>query len=246
MTHPDGSPLTDAADSELWDLKNLASATGLRDWMYEQFATQVGANVAEVGAGIGTFSELLLTSGHVESLLLLEPEPACLAELQRRFADDHRVATSGEALPESSELAARAGTLDFVLCQNVLEHIPDDLAAVKAMADGLRPGGVLTVLVPAHPRLYGALDRIYGHERRYDKGRLRYLADAAGLDVLELKRFNSLGTFGWIATRWRAAPSLTPAKLRAYEALLPPFRAFERRWQPPFGLSLILQARRPS
>jgi SAM-dependent methyltransferase len=228
---------------ELWDLRNLAEAMRLRAWMFEQFAAHAHGVVAEVGAGIGTYSELLLETGRVDELLLVEPEDACAAELRTRFGGDPRVTIAEETLPAAPSLAAVEGRVDFVLCQNVLEHIADDGGAMSAMAAVLRPGGVLGLIVPAHPRLYGKLDAAYGHERRYDKPRLRRLAADAGLEVDRLYRFNLLGTFGWLASRWQTQPSLSPGKLRAYEALLPPFRALERRVAPPFGLSLVLIAR---
>jgi SAM-dependent methyltransferase len=230
---------------ELWDLRNLAQARRLSDWMFEQFAEHADGVVAEVGAGIGTYSDRLLRSGRVDELLLVEPEDACVSELRTRFSGDPRVTITDDLLPEAPSLAALGGRVDFVLCQNVLEHIAADGPAMSAMAAALKPGGVLGLIVPAHPRLYGKLDAAYGHERRYDKSRLRRLAAEAGLEVERLYRFNLLGTFGWLASRWQTQPSLSPGKLRAYEALLPPFRAFERRVKPPFGLSLVLLARRP-
>ena len=81
----------------------------------------------------------------------------------------------------------------------MLEHIADDHAAMAAMARTLRPGGRLTALVPAHPRLYGPLDRAFGHYRRYTRERLRDVVEAAGLEVERLYSFNLLGVLGWLA-----------------------------------------------
>jgi phospholipid N-methyltransferase len=64
------------AHDELWDLENLREARRLCDWMFEQCSAHVGGEVAEVGAGIGTFSERLMALPSVTSLLLVEPEPA--------------------------------------------------------------------------------------------------------------------------------------------------------------------------
>jgi SAM-dependent methyltransferase len=230
-------------DDEVWDLENLARARGLGDWMFEQFQDLAHGRVVEVGAGIGTFSERMLGNG-VADALLIEPEPSCAARLQDRFGADPRVIVSRELIPGSPALHARAGAVDFLLCQNVLEHIADDAGAVAAMADALAPGGALGVLVPAHPRLYGALDRRFGHERRYTRARLGGLAAAAGLRVEALYSFNLLGVAGWLVNRRRKDPKLDPRSLKAYELLLPPFRALERRRRPPFGLSLVLRARK--
>lgn len=229
---------------DLWDLEALAEARGLGDWQFAQAAPYVRGTVAEVGAGIGTFSERLLDAG-AERLLLVEPEAAGVERLRRRFGGDPRVTVAAETLPGSPALAALAGRCDLVLCQNVLEHIADDGAALAAMGAALRDEGVLVVLVPAHPRLFGALDRAYGHERRYTRARLRALAAGAGLDVTALSSFNALGIPGWwVKTHLSPAPRLDPRSLRWYERLLRLWRPLEDRVRFPVGLSLVLVARR--
>jgi SAM-dependent methyltransferase len=210
--------------------------------MFAQLPPVADARVLEVGAGIGTFSARLLEAGARE-LMLLEPEGACVAELERRFAEDPRVEIRPEELPGAPSLAARE--FDVAVSQNVLEHIEDDAAALAAMARALSPGGRLTVLVPAHPRLYGPLDRAYGHHRRYTRERLREIVERAGLDVDRLYRFNALGVPGWWVRNRTGAHGIGSAPLRVYEALLAAWRPVERRLEPPFGLSLVVHARRP-
>jgi SAM-dependent methyltransferase len=234
----------ETADDGLWDLERLRRARGLGDWMFEQVAPRLGPRVAEIGAGIGTFSERLLAAG-VEELLLVEPEPACAAVLEGRLGGDPRVTVVEEELPEAPALCLAEGRFDLVLCQNVLEHLEDDAAATAAMARALRPGGWLVLLVPAHPRLLGALDRRYGHHRRYTRERLRRPVHGAGLELADLYSFNLLGVPGWWVAGKRRAPSLTPGSLAAYEALLRAWRPLERRVRPPWGLSLVAHARRP-
>lgn len=235
---------TQDVEQELWDLENLARARGLGDWMFEQFAPYARGRAVEVGAGIGTFSERLLAHG-VDELLLLEPEPACVSRLRERFAGDERCEITDELLPEAPSVRARAGTVDFVLCQNVLEHIADERATVDALAACLAPGGVLTLLLPAHPRLYGRLDRLYGHERRYTRSHLRAIVEEAGLEVLDLYAFNALGILGWMVKSRVGEATLDPRSLRAYERLLPLWRPVERRLRLPVGLSLVVHARKP-
>ncbi len=223
---------------EIWDLENLKRARRLGDWVFEQFDEHVRGRVAEIGAGIGTYSERIAATGQVDDLLLVEPEPACAARLRSRFAH-----VAEEELPHAPSL--RPADRDFVVALNVVEHIGDDYGAVAAMAAALRPGGVLTLLVPAHPRLYGPLDRHYGHARRYTKERLRDVVERAGLTVLDLYRFNALGILGWAVKNRARDPSLDPRSLRAYELMLPAYRRLvEDRFRPPIGLSLIVHAQR--
>src|SRR2546423_3567838 len=164
---------------ELWELENLRDAQRLGDFMFAQFAPFVAGHVVEIGAGIGTFSERMLASG-AERMLLIEPEETCADRLAQAFANETRVEIARQTVPGSPALAAWKDSADFVLAQNVVEHIGDDAAAIAGMGEALRPGGRLTVVVPAHPKLYGGLDEAFGHYRRYTRERLHGLAATAG------------------------------------------------------------------
>jgi SAM-dependent methyltransferase len=228
---------------DVWDLEMLARARRLADWMFEQFAWAARGSVVEVGAGIGTFSERLLNRG-VESLLLIEPEEACADVLADRFAGDPRVQLAREPLPEANSLLDQPQSFDFVLCQNVLEHVREDGRAVKVMASALRESGRLGLLVPAGPRLFGPLDREYGHARRYTRESVRAVVEGAGLRITDLYSFNALAIPGWWAKNRTGATSLGTRSLAVYEALLPFWRPVERRVRLPWGLSLIAHAER--
>ncbi len=234
-----------AGSGGLWDLEPLAGATGLGDWMFEQFRPRAGAKVAEVGAGIGTFTRRLLDGGAAR-VLAVEPDSACADELERRFGSDARVTLARETVPDSPALAQLESACDLVVCQNVLEHIDDDGGAVTAMASALRPGGTLVILVPGHPRLYGALDRHYGHVRRYDRASMRRALAGNGLQLEDLYCFNALGILGWWVKNRRATASLDPRSLRVYERLLKLWRPVEDRVALPVGLCLIAKVRRPA
>jgi SAM-dependent methyltransferase len=239
-----GAAQTPSSSPAPFDLDELAGATGLADWMFAQFRDYVAPATAEVGPGVGTFTERLLEAG-VDRLLLVELDAALSDYLTDRFGSDPRVTVATEGLPESPALASTAGQWGFVLCQNVLEHIEDDHAAAAAMASALAPGGHLVILVPAHPRLYGALDSAFGHHRRYTRDRLREVVEAAGLEVQDLDSFNLLGVAGWIAKRRSTSQSLGARSLAAYERILKVWRPIEDRVRVPWGLSLIVVARRP-
>jgi SAM-dependent methyltransferase len=222
------------------DLYALGRSTRLCDWMFAQYAQHVRGSVAEVGAGIGTFSERILLDG-AERLLLIEPAESCLPTLEQRFGGDTRVRIVSELLPGAPSL--REGGFDLIVCQNVLEHIADDAAALQAMSGALSPSGYLALLVPAHPRLFGPLDDAYGHYRRYSKARIRSLFDLAGLQMEVLRPFNTLGILGWWLKNRRPGMHLDERSLRTYELLVRFWRPAEERIRPPWGLSLIAQGR---
>lgn len=234
----------DAEQTVAEDLGKLARAHRLGDWMFAQFEEFVRGSVVEVGAGVGTFSRRCLSAG-ATSLLLIEPEPSSAEVLQDRFTGDARVRVIREQLPGAPTLAAEQGRHDFILCQNVLEHIDDDLAAVKSMSKALRPGGRMTLLVPAHPRLYNSLDRAYGHHRRYGRRRLRRVLEEAGMEITSLYSFNLLGAPGWLLGGLRGSAGLGAASLTVYDLLVAAWRPIEERLPFPWGLSLVAHARRP-
>jgi len=229
--------------SEFYDLAALAQAERLADWMYAQFAPSVGGDVCEIGPGIGTFSQRILTAG-AASLHLVEPSDEACDHLRGRFGSDDRVTVVSELLPGAASMQER-GQFDFVLAQNVLEHIEDDGGAATEVAGTLRPGGRFGVLVPAHPRLYSALDTAYGHHRRYTRDRLGGILAGAGLKVRDLHSFNMLGIAGWWAKKVTRSTHLDPRSLGLYEQLVRAWRPVEERVSPRWGLSLIAIAEKP-
>jgi SAM-dependent methyltransferase len=230
--------------SEFYDLAALADARRLADWMYSQFAGSVRGDVCEIGPGIGTFSERILAAG-ARSLHLVEPSDEACDHLRGRFGSDDRVGVVSELLPGAASMQ-EPGQFDFVLAQNVLEHIEDDGGAAAEVAATLRPAGRFGVLVPAHPRLYSALDTAYGHHRRYTREHLRHILEGAGLRVLDLHSFNLLGVAGWWAKKATRSTHLDPRSLSVYEQLVRAWRPVEERLSPPWGLSLIAIAEKPA
>ena len=225
-----------------FDLDELRRARRLGRWMFDQYAMHVGGDVAELGPGVGTFSERMLRRD-VRRLHLVEPEPAFAEVLARRFSDDPRVTLARETLPDAPSLR-NGQRFDFLLCQNVLEHIDDDAEAMRIMGRALRPGGALTLLVPAGPALFGSLDHAFGHHRRYTPTAVRDLVERAGLRLVDLYAFNLLGVVGWWVKGHVGATRLGASSLRAYETLLPLWRPIEDRIRPRWGLSLVAHAGR--
>jgi len=132
------------------------------------------ARVLEIGCGLGSFGRLLATHYDYTGL---EPDATAYAEAAERIGELGRVLqTPVEELPP--------GAFDLVCAFEVLEHIDDDLAALRAWQAQLRPGGSLVVSVPAGRDRFGPTDVKAGHFRRYDVGDLRdVLAEAGYGDV---------------------------------------------------------------
>jgi SAM-dependent methyltransferase len=93
-------------------------------------------------------------------------------------------------LARFEDFALYKNELDSVLCLNVLEHVEDDRAALSNMFSVLRPGGRAIVLVPEGMSVYGTLDEVLGHHRRYSEEELRSKFAETGFHVETVIHFN--------------------------------------------------------
>jgi SAM-dependent methyltransferase len=84
------------------------------------------------------------------------------------------------------------GMFDAACLFDVLEHLPDDGAAVREVKRVLRHGGVLFVSVPLHPKLWSDHDVRCGHYRRYRKGEVIGLLEQHGFRLIKRRFFVSL------------------------------------------------------
>jgi SAM-dependent methyltransferase len=218
-------------------LERMECAENYNTWLLERSEPYLGRRVLDAGAGLGTFTALIADGRDV---VALEPDAAHAARLRQRFANRPSV-TVLEADASSLQMKQE---FDSVLCLNVLEHIADDETALASFAAALRPGGRLLLVVPAHPFLYGTIDRALEHARRYRRRELRAKLRAAGFTVEALRRVNPVGALGWFVWGRILQRDRIPAQpLRAYDRFVPLQRALDRV-PLPFGLSLWAMARR--
>ena len=87
--------------------------------------------------------------------------------------------------------------MDAVVCLNVVEHVSDDLQALRNIHIALKEGGRAIVLVPQGQEIYGTLDEALGHYRRYSKNQLFALMQQAGFDVEKVIEFNRVSRPAW-------------------------------------------------
>jgi SAM-dependent methyltransferase len=137
-----------------------------------------GQALLNVGAGQGTFSQLLEARGF--EVTSVDPSPAAVELLRARVRGPVLAAAAGE-LPFAD------ASFDGAVLGEVLEHIEDDLAALREVARVLRPGGVVAASVPANPDWFGPSDEWAGHRRRYTRDGLLELCAGAGLTVERLE-----------------------------------------------------------
>jgi SAM-dependent methyltransferase len=239
---PEARPaLFDQADAAMTvPLESLDGAKNYARWIFSMIEPHLGPRVLEVGAGLGTFTELLAPG---RRLTATEMSARCLAMLRERYAEEPAV----EIVDGDIDAASAKGPFDAAVMLNVLEHIEDDRKALRELAATLVPGGRLVVFVPALQRLYSDFDREVGHHRRYQKEDLVRAAEEAGFHGVEARYVNTLGAVAWWVTakRLRLRP-IRPWSTMVYDRVaVPVLRRVERSWEPPFGQSVFCVARRP-
>jgi len=214
-------------------------ADNYNTWLFERSRPYLGRSVLDVGAGVGTFTALAAPGR--DRVVTAEPDSEFADLLEQRFSAMPNV----QVLQSEAEDVTLGEPVDSIICFNVLEHIPDDQAAVGRFRELLNPGGRLLLVVPAHPLLLGATDRALGHERRYRKGPLAGLLAGAGFEVEDIRHVNPVGALGWfVSSRLLRSEQIPAGPLRFYDRLVPLLRALDRL-HPPFGLSLWAVARKP-
>jgi SAM-dependent methyltransferase len=235
--------MTRSAETELQSevLEDLRGARRYRSWLVSLVSPHLGDDPIEIGSGIGDYAAEL--AGGRTSYTATEPDPDRSAVLTDRFAGDPVVRVRTLGLPTTE-----TGGHSAAVMVNVLEHIEDDVGALRSAAGLVRPGGAVVVFVPAFNGAMSRFDRLIGHHRRYTRRTLGDAMTAAGLDVEHLHYANSVGLVSWFLLMRcaRMIPRDGPA-LRCYDATVIRTVAWiERRLHPPFGQSVLAVARTPS
>ncbi len=182
-----------AKDKDILDA--FASAPNFNRWMADTIRPYIGRNVLEIGAGMGNLTRQLLPGR--KRYVATDIDHEHLDRLSNRLSHRPRleIAELNAAIPENHE--PYRGQMDTVICLNVLEHIEDDLEALRNIRSMLQDGGRAVILVPCGQSIFNSLDEELGHFRRYSEDQLRERMTAAGFDVETILRFNRASRPGW-------------------------------------------------
>ena len=142
-----------------------------------------GAKILEIGCGTGHNLAMLAQLGHVDAC---EMDDAARELASKRLGREVRQGT----LPDLS--AFEPGSYDLIALLDVLEHVPDDRAALDSIRNLLKLGGSLVVTVPANQWMWSAHDVAHHHFRRYSKNNLKQLVQATNYEITLLSYFNTL------------------------------------------------------
>ena len=104
----------------------------------------------------------------------------------------------------------------MVFLLDVIEHLADDVEALRQIGHTLKPGGLVIATVPALTTFWSYVDDVSRHRRRYSCDDLKQLGVRAGLEVMDTRYFMFLLSPMLWASRKRAATvgTRTPEDLR--------------------------------
>jgi 2-polyprenyl-3-methyl-5-hydroxy-6-metoxy-1,4-benzoquinol methylase len=221
----------------------LSSATRFNRWMADVIRPWVGRRVLEIGAGIGNLSRCL--APRKELYIASDIEAESLARLKLRLAHRPNFRAAICDLSRSADFHSMEESVDTVICLNVLEHVEDDAGALKNILSSLMPGGRVILLVPEGMSVYGELDRVLGHYRRYSEPELRRKLEAAGFEVERIFGFNRITRPGWYLNgRILRRRRFSRIQIALFDRLVWLWRRIDTMlpWKP---TSLIAVARKP-
>jgi SAM-dependent methyltransferase len=185
----------------------------------ERLQAPDGARILDAGCGSGRNMIDLAHYGVVSGIELSQTS----ARIAKQRHAGEVVEGSITAMPFADE------SFDMAVCLDVIEHLEDDVGALKELRRVITPGGSLLVTVPAYQWLWSSHDEINHHHRRYSTSTLLAACEAAGWQCALSTHFNSL--LLPVAIALRALDRLTPQATNSSLDL----------WVPPAPLNWMLR-----
>jgi SAM-dependent methyltransferase len=222
-------------------LIQMRETNALNQWVFSQFQSEMGQNVLEVGCGSGNFTVMIGNTG--ADLLAVDIDETFLEAARDATRHQPQVNIEHRDITQS----AWDGEFDTIVMLDVLEHLEDDVTLLKSLWRALAPGGRLIIKVPALPGIFGVMDEVVGHQRRYTRRTLVKAIEAAGFSNPKCWAFNFVGVFGWWLNGRVLRRTVPPAaQLKSFNRLVPLFRTVDFFAPPGIGLSLVAIAERPN
>ena len=225
-------------------LDSLAGTQRFNKWMADTVRPWLGTRVLELGAGIGNMTQHL--SRGRKAYVASDIDAEHMARLRVRFRGRPNLEIRKCDLCDAADFQPLLGVFDSVVCLNVVEHVEDDLGALRNIFSVLKPGGRAIILVPQDQKAYGTLDEVLGHYRRYSEPQLRARIQKAGFEVETVLHFNRVTRPGWrFNGQVLKRKSFSRFQLRIFDWLVPLWRRIDRFFPWP-AVSVIAVGRVPA
>jgi 2-polyprenyl-3-methyl-5-hydroxy-6-metoxy-1,4-benzoquinol methylase len=156
--------------------------------------TAAGLRVLDIGCGTGFVTEALEGAGM----------DAWGIDMHRTALMHARSRVRGPLFSNNATTLPFFRDFDLAVLFDVIEHLDDDVAAIRQAATVLKPHGYVVVTVPAGQHLWTKYDEVIGHKRRYERRGLADVFRNAGLETVYLGYFSCLPLLAQIVQRWIA------------------------------------------
>ncbi len=223
-------------------LDSFASAPRFNRWMADTIRPFLGERILEIGAGVGNLTRHLARK--CKRYVATDIDGEHLVRLRNGLLHRPILETACCDLANPSDFLPFAGSMDTVVCLNVLEHLEDDAGCLRNIHSALNGGGRAIILVPCGPELFGQMDVVLGHFRRYRKGQLRQRLEEAGFRVEEILEFNRVSRPGWLLnSRVLKRPTIGRFQLKAFDRLVWLWRRIDHLlpWGPTSIIAIALK-----
>lgn len=217
------------------------------DWLRRIAPPAAHPRILDIGCGTGFNIEQLQSMGY-HRVVGLDLSSEAIGFCRSRQL---RSVVQGDA----TRAPFKDRSFDVILALDLIEHVADDVTAIRGLSSILAPGGSLVIFTPAFQFLWSRQDEISHHFRRYTARELKHKLTHAGLAIGKLSYANTilfpLVWGGRLAMRF-LGPTASENQAHptwANGALTTLFSA-EREWLRfgafPFGVSLLAVASRPA
>jgi SAM-dependent methyltransferase len=230
-------------DGQRETLDDLQQAVHYNHWIYQNVERFLGKRILEVGCGTGNITGLLADRRRV---LAVDVHAGYLESAKKRLGKRANLRFQKFDLRKGVRIF-RSFHPDTIISVNVLEHIDQDEAFLKASFELLPPGGRFLVFVPAFQWLFGSMDLSYGHHRRYSKDSLNDKLKKAGFEIAYCRYLNLLGVLGWWLNGKILKRKIIPkGQMLLYDRILKFTAPVEKYLPKPLGLSLLSVGIKPA
>lgn len=222
-------------------LNVIRGSSRYNDWLYSTIKPHLSGTVMDIGSGLGDIAKRF-DGPSVQEIIFTDYDPLMIKALSERSLTLKKHSVLQLDITNPQVLADHPGDLaDTITCINVLEHIENDLAALKHMKHLLKKGGKVVIFVPALQGIYGTLDKLVDHHRRYTKKTLSKVFEKAGFVVKDANYMNIFGILTWfLAGRVLKQKEFHKEACHMLDKIVPALRAMESLGSPPLGQSLVM------